>query len=103
MSLIASPLARPAGRAEGGEQATRYRVVENPPLRMPLHGQGEARGVGDPHRLDRAVGRDRLDRETRRQPVDRLAVEQLTSMASAPSSSCSSSPPGTSSTAWAGP
>src|SRR5947209_6792868 len=66
---------RPADLAERLEQLLRERVVERLVFGMPLHADDEAR-AGQAHRLDLAIGRDRLDPQTRRELVDPLPVQR---------------------------
>ena len=60
----------PRGVAEGAEDRSRGVVGIHPIFRMPLHADREGAGILDGNRLDRAVLGDRLDLESRAEPVD---------------------------------
>lgn len=70
---ITSP--RTGSLAQGAEQGARQGMVLEPPLRMPLHADGEAARLPHRHRFDQPVRCQRLDRQSIHQPGYTLAVQ----------------------------
>src|SRR5579872_101052 len=92
--VVAACGAGAAGIAKGIEKRPREEVLIGLPFGMPLDADGEA-ATFDPHPLDLAVGRHRLDDEPGSRAVDALAVERVDQdLAAAPGEALEGAPGG---------